>query len=254
MSVHVASSNYSLTTTVHKYILIIPFNQLPTITHTAPPIYDVNAGEMFTYSFVVMSSLDRDILDLGEPMTTPPELLSDISITHEQNLNLITVSGSISIDRVLPLIVQQGRSGTISLPVEDDTNGGVIYIETQLRLRPSPPLFNQSAYEYSVSEGSSNGILGPFAMIDPNGDAIDAPSTNTTLFTVVSHVFSDNQQGPYSYFDILVLVQLNYEQIPLFSFTITAVDSVSPALSSTVSVTVNVIPINEYSPEFTVNM
>ena len=199
-------------------------------------------------------SLLGNTLDLGRPMTTPPELFDDIIITPQLDLNMITISGIISISRALPFVVQQGTPATITLPVEDDNNGGVIFVETQLMLRPSPPLFNQSTYEYSISEDSSNRFLGPFAVIDPNGGSISTPSSNTSLFTVISHVSTDgNLPGPYSYFDIVVLVNLNYEQRSTFYFMMTVADSVSPTLSSTAFVTVNVLPVNEYSPVFLVD-
>ena len=238
---------------MHKTILVIPFHQPPTITHTAPPTYDVTVGNVFTYSFTVMSSLDGDIIDLGQPMTTPPELINNITITSQQDFNPITISGTISIDGVLPSIVLQGTPATISLPIEDVTNRGVVYVETQLMLRPSPPLFNQSTYEYSISEDSGNRFLGPFAVIDPNSDSIPTPSTNTSLFTIISHVSDDNLPRPYIYFDIVIFVQLNYEQQSMFSFTMTVTDSVSSTLSSTAMVTVNVLPINEHPPQFLIN-
>ena len=249
-----ASSNYSETSTVHRYILSIPFHQLPTITHTAPSNYDVTVGNRFTYSFTVMSSLGS-ILDLGGPVTTPPELFDDITITPQFELNQITISGTISLDGSLPFIVQQGTPATFILPIEDDANEGVVFVETQLMLRLSPPLFNQSTYEYSIPEVGSNRIVGPFAVIDPNGDPISAPSTNTSLFTVFPHIPSsdDDLPAPYSYFDILVIVNLNYEQHSMFSFAIIATDTASPALSSTALVTVNVLPVNEHSPMFLIN-
>ena len=248
-----ASSNYSETSTVHRYILSIPFHQPPTITHTAPPNYDVTVGNTFTYSFMVMSSLGST-LDLGGPATTPPELYDDIMITPQFELNQITISGTISLAGSLPFIVQQGTPAKITLPIEDDANGGVVYVETQLMLRPSAPLFNQSTYEYSIPEEGSNRIVGPFAVIDPNGDPISAPSTNTSLFTIFPHIpSSDDLLAPYSYFDILVLVNLNFEQRSMFSFTIIATDTVSPSLSSTALVTVRVLPVNEYSPVFLVD-
>jgi hypothetical protein len=251
----VASSNYSETSTVHRYILSIPFHQPPTITHTAPPNYDVTVDNTFTYSFTVMSSLGIT-LDLGRPMTTPPELFDDIMITPQFELNRITISGTISLNGTLPFIVQQGTPAKITLSIEDDNNGGVVYIETQLMLRPSPPLFNQSSYEYSISEVGSNLVLGPFAVIDPNGGSISTPSTNTSsLFTVFPHIPSndDNLPEPFSYFDILVRVNLNYEQQSIFYFTIIATDTVSPTLSSTALVTVHVLPVNEHSPTFLIN-
>ena len=188
-------------------------------------------------------------------MTTPPELYDDIIITPQFELNQITISGTISLAGSLPFIVQQGTPARITLPIEDDANGGVVYVETQLMLRPSPPLFNQSTYEYSIPEVGSNRIVGPFAVIDPNGDPVSAPSTNTSLFTIFPHIPSNDDQlpEPYSYFDILVLVNLNYEQHSMFSFAITAIDAVSHTLSSTALVTINVLPVNEHSPVFLIN-
>ena len=254
VSIHVANSNYSHSSTVHRYILIIPFSQPPTITHTAPSIKDVNVGEIFLYTFMVASSLSRSIqLDLGQPATTPSELLDNITISSQQDLSVVSVSGVISIDRVLPLVVQQRLPATIAIPIEDGTNGGVVYVPTQLNIRPSPPLFNQRSYEYSVLESSSNHFLGPFTLIDPNGDTVSVPDTNASIWFTVSPnnpSSDDTSPGPYSYFDILILVNLNYEQSPSFSFIMTATDRVDPALSSVATVTINVLPINEFSPVF----
>lgn len=254
VSIHVANSNYSHSSTVHRYVLIIPFSQPPTITHTAPPIKDVNVGEMFQYTFTVASSLSRSIqLDLGQPSTTPSELLDNITILSQQDLSAVFVSGLISIGRVLPLVVQQRLPATIVIPIEDGSNGGVVYAPTQLNIRPSPPLFNQRSYEYSVLESSSNHFLGPFTLIDPNSDIVSVPETNASnWFTVSPNNPSSGgtSPGPYFYFDILILVNLNYEQSPSFSFTMTAIDSVDPTLSSVAMVTINVLPINEFSPVF----
>ena len=198
-------------------------------------------------------SLLGNTLNLGQPLTTPPELFDYITITPQLDLNMITISGIISINGALPFIVQQGTPAMIALPVEDDDNGGMVYAETWLMLRPSPPLFNQSTYEYSISEDSSNRILGPFAVIDPNGDSIATPSSNTSLFTILTHISDDNLPGPYSYFDIFVLVNLNYEQQSMFSFAIVVTDTISRTLSSTALITVNVLPVNEHSPMFLVD-
>ena len=201
-----------------------------------------------------MSSLGST-LDLGQPMTTPLELLNDIVITPQLELNQIIISGIISLNGALPFILQQGTPATISLPVEDVDNWGVVFIETQLMLRPSPPLFNQSTYKYNISEDSSNPLLGPFAVIDPNGDLISPPSRNTSLFAIIPHISNDHENlpAPYSYFDILVYVNLDYEQWSSFTFMITVIDTVFPSLSSTALVTINVLPVNEYSPMFLVD-
>ena len=257
VSVHIANSNYSLSNSVHKYFLIVPFSQPPTITHTAPPFLDVDVDVPFMYTFSVTSMLSRSIqLDLVEPVTTPTELLENVTITPRQDVSMIAVSGVISTARVLPRIVQQGTPATILIPIEDSTYGGVVYVQTQLRIRPSPPLFNQSVYEYSVLEGSTNHFLGPFAVIDPNGDSIAVPETNASnWFNIVPHNPSsgDTPPGPYSYFDILIIVNLNYELIPSFSFTMTATDRVNPTLSSVAVVIINVLPINEFPPVFREN-
>lgn len=199
-----------------------------------------------------MSSLGNT-LDVGRPMTTPPELYDDIVVTPQLDLNMITISGNISISGALPFIIQQGTPAAITLPVEDNDNEGVVFVETRLVLHPSPPLFNQSTYIYSISEDSSNLFLGPFTVIDPNGDSISTPTTNTSLFRVLTHISDGGQPGPYSYFDILILVQLNYEQQSTFFFEMTVIDSVSSTLSSTALVTVNVLPVNEFSPVFLVD-
>ena len=201
-----------------------------------------------------MSSLGNT-LDLGRPMTTPPELLNSIIITPQLELNRITISGIISLDGALPFIVQQGTPATISLPVVDEDNGGVIFVETRLMLRPSPPLFNQSTYEYSVSEDRSNPLLGPFGVIDPNGDSISTPSSNASQFAIIPHISNDDDDlpVPYTYFDIVVFVNLDFEQRSSFTFMMTVIDTVSPSLSSTALVTVHVLPINEYSPMFLVD-
>ena len=95
-------------------------------------------------------------------------------------------------------------------------------------------------------------ILGPFAMIDPNGDTFSTPETsNSPLFTVVPHQLpQSHDKVAYSYFDILAVVRLNYELQRSYSFTMTASDSANPMLSSEATVNVNVLPINEYSPVF----
>ena len=252
MSVHVASSNYSHSSAVYKYYVAIPFHQPPTITHTAPPMYEINVGETFSYSFTVTSSLSQTVLDVEQLETTPPQLLSDVTISPRLDINAISVTGVVSINRVLPLIVQQGTPATIVIPVEDTANGGVVYVTTQLTIRPSPPLFDQIIYEYNVSEKSIDHLLGPFSLIDPNGDPISTPVSSTNQFGIFSHANQPPSQ-PYSYFDILIFVRLNYEQHTSFSFNMSITDAVVPTLFSVAMVTVNVLPANEFSPVFVVN-
>ena len=215
-------------------------------------MYEINVGETFSYSFTVTSSLSQMVLNIGQSKATPPQLLSDITISPRLDINSISVTGVVSINRVLPLIVQQGTPATIVIPVEDTANGGVVYVTSQLTIRPSPPLFDQISYEYNVSENSVNHFLGPFSLIDPNGDPISTPVSSTNLFAVFSHANPPPSQ-PYSYFDILIIVSLNYEQHTSFSFNLSIADDVVPTLFSVAMVTVNVLPANEFSPVFVVN-
>ena len=246
-----ANSNYSQTSNVYKYTVTIPFRQPPTLNHTAPPTFSVNVGETFSFTFMVISSLSRDVqLDLGRPKTMPPELLSDITITPLQNFSTISISGVISINRVLPLIVTQGTATNLSIPIEDTTNGGVIYAQTQLLILPSPPLFNQSSYEFNVVERSDSFLIGSFSVIDPNGDLVHTPIANTSLFSTIPHNHLSDDAA-FKYFDILAIFTLNYEQQMSYSFAMTARDGApSSMLSSVAMVTVNVLPINEFPPVF----
>ena len=55
---------------------------------------------------------------------------------------------------------------------------------------------------------------------------------------------------PFCSYDIVVLQQIDYERDTSFSFEAIATDPAHPELSSTAPVVINVLPVNEFAPNF----
>ncbi len=254
-------SNYTQQRAPHGQSVTIPFSQPPTITHTAPPLVAFNFTAGFVYEFETASVLGQQ-LGYGQLQSTPSELSANVSVTvfpHEVGAR---VMGRISIEQTLPLILQQEGPPSLSITISDAL-GGVVIARTQLRINPSPPLFDRSDYVFSLNEGSGRGtFLGPIRLIDPNGgDTMLIPTiipaeNQSSFFSIVpSHLSSPEQDSndAFSSFQLLVLVEPDYERMQVERLRLQVVDRDDPFLTSTATVTVNIMPVNEFSPTFVTN-
>ena len=169
---YVLGSDYQRITPPHKAFSLVPFTQPPTIVATSPAVINLTSViAPFTFSFTA-SSLLGVALSFGDVITTPPELANNITLVVATGNEGATISGQISINETLPLITELTVAPVITIPISDSF-GGQINTTTSLGIPPSPPIFTRTHYEYTVTEESSAGAtLGPFTVIDPNGDTI----------------------------------------------------------------------------------
>ncbi len=262
MSVHVLNSNYTQISSPHHEIVVVPFTQPPTITHMAPLIVYFDIKQSFMYGIQTESILGQQ-LTYHQLSTVPPELSQFVNITMQQHEWEVraTIEGRVSISEVLPIIILNGLVPTISIPISD-ASGGMIVINTTLRINSSPPLFDQPSYNFSLPEDSSRlTLLGPIQLIDPNtfsgGASLITPRIATTnmeasqLFSIISAPpESSNEMSAYSSYDILALSQFDYERVQFIDFQLEAMDVEDATLTSTATVRVDILPVNEFSPRF----
>ena len=71
-------------------------------------------------------------------------------------------------------------------------------------------------------------------------------------FHIMPETFNPSPNPPFCNFLILSTVDLDYESRTTYNFRVVATDS--QEMSSSADVTINVLPVNEYSPVFTVKM
>lgn len=255
MSVHVFNSNYTQITSPHLELVTIPFTQPPTITHTAPPFLSFDITATFIYTLEATSTLGQT-LSYGPLQATPTQLSTDANITVLPHGTGARIMGGVTIDTTLPAIIQQELAPSISVTISDSF-GGVVIATTQLRINPSPPLFDQPHYDFSVLEETSRGMfLGPIRLIDPNGGQnlltpTIAPNEQgtSTLFSLVSTDFTDQIHAYFNY-DLVVQHQFNYEEIQVVDLQLIAVDLEDQSLSSSASVRIDILPVNEFTPQF----
>lgn len=257
MSVHISRSNYTQVSDPHREVVTIPFNQPPTITHTAQRGLSFNITLEFVYQFMTSSSLGLQ-LSYGQLLATPPELSSDVNITIFPHETGARVMGRISIDKTLSIIIQRDLTPSIAIPIRDAL-GGVVIAATELRINPSPPLFDQPHYVFSINENSQV-LLGPIRLIDPNGGTnlitpviLDNPQGAERLLDIVEDPFtisSPNMIPAYFTYNLVVLHPFDYEQTQALDFVVEAQDFEDTLLSSTATVIINILSVNEFSPVF----
>ena len=237
--------------------MVVPFTQPPTITHTAPPLVAFNITAGFVYEFETVSMLGLE-LAYGQLQSMPQELGSNISVTVFQHDVGARITGRISIEQTLPIILQRDALPSLSIAISDPL-GGMVVARTELMINPSPPLFDRSDYVFSLDEVTSNGmLLGPIRLIDPNrGDVVAAPviiapEGQPRYFIVIPCPEAD-PDSIYSCFHLLVSFQFDYEHVQNVSVQLRSEDRADPSLTSTATVTVNIMPVNEFTPRFIMN-
>ena len=198
----------------------------------------------------------------------PPALANDTSITVFPHNIGARVVGRISLQQTLPTIVGEMLTPSLSVAISDPL-GGVVIATTQLQINPSPPLFDSSHYSFNVLENSSRGtLLGPVRVIDPNGGPTRPPTvvpndlSAQLIFSVIDARFSRMSDSPdapppsssaaYSSYNLLVNHQFNYEQIRMLEFQLMVMDAIDNSLTSIATVRVDILPVNEFPPVFTV--
>ena len=118
----------------------------------------------------------------------------------------------------------------------------VIMIEV-LDANDNSPMFNQQAFQFSVSEATSVGSTIGTVIAQDRDQGLNAVITFS--FEPVSQFISvDGETGV-----LTVITQLNFERIPQLDLNIVARDSGTPQLSSTAAVQVSVQDSNDERPQ-----
>jgi len=221
----------------------------------------VNVTAPFSYQISATSQLGLNV-NAGSLSTFPDELLRDINtsvISHQGHSLVLQFTGQISLDQTLPeIVLNNSVVPFISIPIQDDV-GGVVYTTTQIFLDPSPPLFEFSHYEFSLSESAARGtMLGPIRTLDPNGHSSNVPlmivdnsAGDHQVFTIIGS--REDPLPPYTTYFILATLVFDYELVQQRNFEVVAVDSNDTSLNSTATVRVNILPVNEFPPVFVIN-
>jgi len=126
-------------------------------------------------------------------------------------------------------------------------NGITVVMITILDLNDNPPLFTKSQYSSGVAENETIGIsFTTILAIDDDiglnsavAFAIDPSSVNFDHFTV------NSTTG-----DVYIAEMLDYENIQRYNITVVATDGGTPPLSSSATLIIDVIDINDNSPVF----
>ena len=240
-------SNYTNTDEPFKQRAAIPFYQPPTITVDAPSNISVTANTSFSFQVSSTSALEVP-LQYGTLVTSPPQLANDLALTSSSN-GVVTIRGIISLSMLSQIIQLQIMVPTITVRVTD-TFGGTVAHTTAILIQESAPIFNQSGYVFNIPENQHRPTVGAFSVIDPNTDPLDSPqfvSPNSNFRIVLSS--TPCTVCEYTIFTIMSM--FDYETQTQYNLVVEVQDSLNRSLRSSATVTINVLPVNEFPPVFT---
>ena len=179
--------------------------------------------------------------------TIPQDLQSDLSLDADTG----EVTGVISIGS-LAEIINATVTPSFSADVVNEYRGFVVHTVT-IQFNPSAPLFNQTHYTFSIlEEQSSDSMIGTVAVIDPNnnkGDGVNFPSFTDPAAADKFLILPRGPLEAYYLYDVLVIHSFDYEEQTAHDLEISIVDLDDPLLSSTAMVTINVLSVNEFTPQ-----
>ena len=247
VSVHVLGSNYTNTDEPFKQRAAIPFYQPPTITVDAPSNISVTANTSFSFQVSSTSALEVP-LQYGTLVTSPPQLANDLTLTSSSN-RVVTIRGIISLSMLSQIIQLQITVPTITVRVTDTFDGIAIHT-TAILIQESAPIFNQSGYVFNIPENQYRPTVGAFSVIDPNTDPLDSPqfvSPNSNFLIVPT----STPCTVCEYTIFTTLSRFDYETQTQYNLVIEVQDSLNRSLRSSATVTINVLPVNEFPPVFT---
>ena len=251
VSVHVKGSNYRYTSEPFKQTALVSFQHPPTIIVQSPSEISVDVTSSLSYQLEASSALNLSMLLRFENFrTTPQELQNDFTL----DVSTEEVTGMISLSS-LAEIIDTTVTPSFSVDVTNEYGGFIVHTVT-IHFNPSAPLFNQTHYTFSIlEEQSSDDLVGTVAVIDPNNRENDG--INLPFFTdpAVMDKFLILPNGPseaYYLFDILSIHSFDYEERTLYALEIGITNRDDASLSSTATVTVNIISVNEFSPFFNI--
>ena len=249
VSVHVLGSNYTYTGEPFKQTAAIPFYQPPTITVDAPSNISVRANTSFSFQVSSTSALDVH-LQYSTLVTSPPQLANDLTLTSSSN-GVLTIRGTISLSMLSQIIQLQVTVPTVTVRVTD-TFGGTIVHTTAILIQESAPIFNQSGYVFNIPENEHTPSVGSFSVIDPNTDLLESPQfvpPNSNFFIFSTSATPCTAVCEYTIFT--TLPRFDYEMQTQYNLVIEVQDSLNHSLISSATMTINVLPVNEFAPVFT---
>ena len=206
------------------------------------PLYEAQVNENANYTEV--TQLLASDLDTGNNAVLAYGL-SDVT----NSFTIDPLNGTIHTIRPLDRELQDVYNITVfaSDGGNPSRNGMTVVKINVLDLNDNPPQFTLPQYNSNVAENVTTGTS--FAYVLATDDdigfnsavvyAIDPSSINADHFTV------NATTG-----DIYVAETLDYENIQSYNITVTATDGGVPSLSSRVTLTINVVDINDNPPVF----
>ena len=236
-------SNYTNTDEPFKQTAAIPFYQPPTITVDAPSNINVRANTSFSFQVSSTSALEVP-LQYGTLVTSPPPLVNDLTLTSYSN-GVVTIRGMISLSMLSQIIQLQITVPTVTVRVAD-TFGGTIVHTTAILIQESAPIFNQSGYVFNIPESEHRPTVGAFSVIDPNTDPLDSPQLvpPNSNFRIVP-TSTPCTVCEYTIFNIMS--RFDYETQTQYNLVVEVQDSLNRSLRSSATMTINVLPVNEYA-------
>ena len=242
-------SNYTHTSEPFKETAVIPFHQPPTITADAPSNISVRTSISFSFQISSTSNLDVQ-LRYDHLVTTPPELANDITFEVSPSGRVATIRGIISLSVLAQIVEQHINIPMVSIRVTD-TYGGYIVRRTDLLIQDQAPNFNQSEYIFNIPENKPVVIIGTFTVTDPNADPLDTPQVDppNPMFPILQA-----RPGLCTVCEYQILTTMpgfDYEEQSQYNLQIVVRDLANSSLSSSATLTINVLPVNEFAPEFT---
>ena len=241
-------SNYTNTGEPFKQTAAIPFYQPPTITVDAPSNISVRANTSFSFQVSSTSALGVP-LQYGTLVTNPPQLTNDLTVSSPFN-RVLTIRGTLSLSMLSQIIQLQITVPTVTVRVTD-TFGGTIVRTTAILIQESAPIFNQSGYVFNILENQHTPSVGAFSVIDPNTDPLHSPqfvAPNSNFFIVST---SAPPCTVCEYTILTTMPSFDYEMQTQYNLVIEVQDSLNQLLRSSATVTINVLPVNEFPPVFT---
>ena len=125
VSVRVLGSNYTNTSEPFKQKAPISFYQPPTITINAPSNIRVRANTSFSFQVSSMSALEVP-LQYGTLVTSPPQLVNDLTLTSSSN-RVLTIRGIISLSMLSQIIQMHITVPMVTVRVTDSFRGSLVH-------------------------------------------------------------------------------------------------------------------------------
>ena len=152
-------------------------------------------------------------------------------------------------DEICPMAVQCN----INLDIQVQTNTDFYLVKvsiTILDINDRIPIFREDSFEFSLSEASAVGMRLPL----PTASDLDSPENGIVEYTVenLPQVFEFQSGGVDTTLEpaIVLLEQLDRENVDWYAFDLLASDSASLPNTGSTRISIQVLDVNDNSPEF----